>query len=125
MGNWTAETSLEPIEFDGDLITFTVGRLLVEDMAEVMQNYNPTTEKLTFTDPAEVCGLAAKIVPKYVKGIRGMKKPDGTEFTVAEFADIAGKQFYFTGLVGALFGGLVSASVVGQAVKNSEPPSAE
>lgn len=122
MGNWTAETNLDPIEFDGDSITFTVSRLLVEDMAEVMKNYDPKTEKLTFADPAAVCSLAAKIVPKYVKRVSGMKKPDGSEFTAAEFSTVVCKEFYFTGLLGALFGGLVSVSVVGQAAaKNSAP----
>ena len=124
MGNWTSDVKLAPIEFDGDAITFHVKRLLIEDMSDMMKNFNPETQKLSFGAPSEVCELAARIIPKYVTRMAGMNKGDGTAFTIEEFMAVS-NEFYFVPLIGQLFGELVSASVVGKSdEKNSVPPSA-
>lgn len=123
MGKWTEQVELPPIKFDGDDVVFSVSRLTVADMAEVMQYFDAATQKLSLKQE-ELCALAAKLVPKYVNNLVGMTKADGTAWTREEFIKVASQEFYFVSLVGELLGSLVSVSVVGSAEKNSEPPSA-
>lgn len=121
MGNWTEKVALEPILFDGDTINITVKRLLIADMGAFMAHYNEG--KLTFASHLEVARLAADIIPKYVLELSGMTHPDGTPFTISEFAEVA-KEFYFAELVGAVLTGLMNVSSVSKAdAKNSPPPS--
>lgn len=121
MGKWVAEVTLEPIEFDGDKITFTAKRLLAEDMGVVLQNYDSEKETLRFASHGDLAKVAADIFPKYVTAIDGMTKGDGTPFTVPEFI-AASKEFYFMPLVTGLFTRIMGISSVGKEAKNSEPP---
>ncbi len=121
MGKWTAEVTLEPVEFDGDTITFTAKRLLASDMGVVLQHYDSEKQTLRFANQSEMAKVAADIFPKYVTSISGMTKGDGTPFTVTEFIE-ASKEFYFMPLVTGLFSGIMAISSVGKEAKNSEPP---
>lgn len=124
MGNWSTNgVVLEPIEFDGDSITFTVKRLLVEDMLVLSKYFSKETGALSFGSPLEVCQTAQEIFPKYIQDVRGLLKADNVAMTPEEFLG-ASKDFYFVPLVGQLFTALITASTV-KAVeaKNSEPPS--
>ena len=124
MGNWSTNgVELEPIEFDGDSITFTVKRLLVEDMLVLSKYFNRETGALSFGSPLEVCQTAQEIFPKYIQKVGGMFKANGSAMTAEEFLT-ASKDFYFVPLVGQLFTALISASTVkATEAKNSEPPS--
>ena len=124
MGKWTASVTLDSIEFDGDKIVFTVGRLLTEDMTVMSKYFEPETGKLKFNSNTEICEIAADILPKRVVSMSGMTKADGTEFTLTEFI-AASKEFYFAPLLGELFGKLMGISVVGAQTKNSVPLSPE
>jgi hypothetical protein len=125
MGNWTNKTVvLEPIEFDGDKIVFTVKRLLVEDMQVLSRFYDNSSGNLQFSSPLDVCKTAQEVFPKYVQAINGMSKEDGSAMTVEEFME-ASKEFYFITLIGQLFAGLIAASTVKSKEKNSAPPSVE
>ena len=122
MGNWASKgVTLDPIDFDGDSITFVVKRLLVEDMQILLKFYKPESGTLAFDDPLEVCRTAQGIFPRYILSQIGMKKEDGTEFTLEEFNE-ATSEFYFVPLVGALFGALIGASTLKGQEKNSVPP---
>jgi hypothetical protein len=122
MGKWTNEVVLDPIEFDGDIITFTAKRLLAEDMALILQNYDKEKEVLRFANEAEMSKMTAAIFPKYVTKIEGMTKGGGEQFTVTEFVE-ASKEFYFVPLVGKLFSGIMKISTVGGLqAKNSTSP---
>ena len=126
MGKWTAEVILDPIEFDGDTIVFTVKRILAEDMGIVMKHYKAGpdgTAKLTFSDAAEMSVVVADVFPKYVTHISGMNKADGVPFTIDEFVQVA-KENYFVPLIGQIFSGLMAASTV-QDLKNSATPAPE
>jgi len=125
MGQWSNKpVVLKPIEFDGDSIVFSVGRLLVEDMMTLAKFHNASNGTLSFGSPLEVCAMAQAILPKYVKSISGLRKDDGGEMTVAEFIE-ASKEFYFVPLIGTLFAELITVSTVQAQAKNSAPPSAE
>lgn len=118
MGNWTSKgVVLPPIEFDGDSVTFTVKRLLVEDMLTLSKHFDKANGTLKFESPLEVCQTAQSIFPKYVTGIVGMTNGDGGNVTVEEFIE-ASKEFYFVPLIGELFGALINASTVKAQEKN-------
>lgn len=122
MGKWTATVELEPIEFDGDQIVFNVNRLLTKDMGEMAKHYNESEGKLQFTSNAEVCTLAANLLPQYVNSVSGMTDGGGAPIDKERFVQIS-QEFYFAPLVGQLFGKLMEISVVGAQAKNSAPPS--
>lgn len=123
MGNWCPTVKLEPIEFDGDVVSVEASRLLVEDMADLMKNVDPVSKKLRFDDPSQVCSMASRLLPKYVKSFSGYIKADGTAMTREEFV-AAASEFYFVPLVGRIFAALMAESTVGGAqAKNSVPPS--
>ena len=122
MGKWTNDVTLQPIAFDGDSITFTVKRLLTEDMGVLLQHYDAEKGVIRFESQDKLAAVAAEIFPKYITGISGMTKADGTAFTVDEFVAVA-KEFYFAPVIGQLFAQIMVASTVGAAEKNSEPPS--
>lgn len=115
---------LAPIEFDGDSITFTVKRLLVEDMLLLSKHFDKANGTMKFESPLEVCQTAQSIFPKYVTGIGGMTNCDGGNVTVEDFL-VAAKEFYFVPLIGELFGALITASTAKVQEKNSAPPSVE
>lgn len=121
MGKWSATVTLDSIVFDGDSITFTVNRMLTEDMTIMSKYFDPDTGKLKFNSNTEICEVAADLLPKRVVGMVGMTKADGSEFTLQEF-NTAAKEFYFAPLLGELFAKLMSISVVGVQAKNSVPP---
>jgi hypothetical protein len=108
---------LDPIEFDGDKVVFTVKRLLVEDMLVLSKHFDADKKKMVFASPMEVCKTASEVLPKYVLAIDGYSKAVGTALTVAEFLEAA-KEFYFVQLVGELFGHMVSISTAGVQAKN-------
>lgn len=121
MGNWSSKgVVLPPIEFDGDSITFTVKRLLVEDMMVLSKHFNQKNGALQFESPLEVCQTAQSIFPKYVQGINGMLDEDGKPVTVEGFVE-ATKEFYFVPLIGELFTSLLTVSTVKAQAKNSAP----
>lgn len=125
MGNWTNKTVvLEPLEFDGDKIVFTVKRLLVEDMQTLSKFFDGSSGSLKFNNPLDVCKTAQEIFPKYVTALNGLNKEDGSAVTVEEFME-ASKEFYFVPLVGQLFASLISVSTVKSIEKNSVPPTVE
>lgn len=120
MGKWTPTVKLGPIEFDGDMVTVDATRLLVEDMAELMKNVDPVSRKLRFDDPAQVCSMASRILPKYLKSFSGYAKADGSVMSLEEFITAA-SEFYFVPLVGRIFAELMAESTVSkQQSKNSE-----
>jgi hypothetical protein len=122
MSNWMPDVELDPIMFDGDVVNFKVKRLLVEDMNLVTQNYDRISGTLKFSGPEEMSALAARIVPKYVREVRGLKKADGTLFQLEEFKGVIA-EYYFAPLVGSLFAALMSASIVKEdEAKNSVAP---
>jgi hypothetical protein len=122
MSNWMPDVTLEPIDFDGDSVVLRVQRLKTDDMHVVLQNYDRATGKLSFGSPEEMSELAARLVPKYVLGMDGLKKQDGTPMTLPEFVAAAG-EYYFSTLVGALFVQLMGVSVVKvDDAKNSVAP---
>lgn len=124
MGNWTNKPiQLPEIQFDGDDITFTVKRLLVEDMLVLSKHFNAEKGVLSFGSPLEVCKTAQELFPKYVVGVAGLQTAEATPVSLAEFLE-AVKDFYFVPLVGELFTALIVASTVkADERKNSEPPS--
>lgn len=123
MGQWTPTITLGPIEFDGDKVVVTATRLLVEDMAELMKYVDPAAKRLRFDDPSQVCGMAGRILPKYLKSISGYSKADGSAMLLEEFI-AATAEFYFVPLVGGIFAELMAASTVKkEQVKNFAAPS--
>jgi len=120
MGSWSSKpVVLPPIAFDGDDITFSVKRLLVEDMMLLSNHFKDG--KMVFESPMQVCETAAKILPKYVTAIEGMSTADGA-MTLEQFTE-ATAEFYFVPLIGELFAKLITVSTVGGQAKNSVPPS--
>lgn len=125
MGSWTPTVKLGPFEFDGDQVTVVATRLLVEDMAELMKHVDPVSKKLRFDDPSQLCSMASRIIPKYLKAVEGCMKADGAAMSVDELA-VASGEFYFVPLIGRVFAELMAASTVkGTEAKNSEAPSAD
>ena len=101
----------------------TATRLLVEDMAELMNNVDPVTKKLRFENQSQVCSMASRLLPKYLKSISGYKKADGSAMSLEEFI-AATTEFYFVPLVGVIFAELMAASTVkATQEKNSAAPS--
>lgn len=123
MGKWTAEVTLDPIQFDGDTITITAKRLLAADISIIFEKYDAETGKLRFANNAELAKVTADIFPKYITSISGMTKGDGTPFTVAEFVE-ASKEAYFIPLIAELFSALMQISTVKAEEKNSDLPQA-
>lgn len=125
MGNWTSKSVvLEPIEFDGDSITFHVKRLLVEDMQVLAKYFDGSKGMMSFDNPLDVCKTAQEIFPKYVTGIKGLLDAEGHEVSVEQFLE-ASKEFYFVPLIGELFAKLIDVSTAKAQLKNSAPPSPE
>lgn len=117
MGHWTKHgVRLPAIEFDGDSIVFEVTRLRTEDMLELSKFYDKTKGAMVFGSPAEVCTVAAAILPKYIKSIDGMTA-DGAPVTVELFETMV-SEFYFVPLIGALLAHLITVSTVGAQEKN-------
>jgi len=127
MGKWTNEgIAVEPIEFDGDKVQFTLKRLRVEDMGLMAKNFDAVNKTMRFSDPLEMCQLSSKVLPKYIVSMSGYKKGDGSEMTLEEFLQEAITEFYFVPLVSKLFGSLVSISTIPKDTeKNLPPPSPE
>lgn len=118
MGKWAGGgVKLEPIEFDGDSITFTVNRLKVSDMAPLAKHFQADGAMLTFSSQLEVCSVAAETLPRYVLTVEGMTKADGSAMTKDEFC-AALPDFYFAELLGTLLTRLIEASTPGRAEKN-------
>lgn len=121
MGNWSEKgVVVAPIEFDGDTICFTIKRILVEDMMQLSKYI--VDNKLIFDNPLEACKLAQAVIPKYIISMTGLRKADGSEMTIAEFAG-ASAEVYFIALIGKLFSELIATGNVGGASKNLPPPS--
>ncbi|OGC95828.1 MAG: hypothetical protein A2W25_15240 [candidate division Zixibacteria bacterium RBG_16_53_22] len=118
MGNWTSNVILEPIEFDGDSIVFTCGRLTVEDMLALSKFFDQEKGVLRFDDQLQALNTAQGLIGKYVRRIDGMRMPDGASITVEQFSEVA-REFYFVPLLGELLANLVTISTVGKSEKNS------
>lgn len=121
MSKWLPDVTLAPIAFDGDSVVFRIKRLLVEDLNVLMSNYDRATGKLLYKSPEEVAEIAAKVVPKYVLAVDGLRKGDGAPFTLEEFLSVI-PEAYFMPLVGALLVGLMSESVVKNEKNSVAPP---
>jgi hypothetical protein len=114
MGTWTKDVELDVIEFDGDKIQVSVTRIRSEDMRAVLSNYD--ADGTATGDAAQkVVRIAQELTPKYITKISGMKKPDGTEWTLAELIEVAG-DYYFAPLIASIYAGLLEHSTV-QSVK--------
>lgn len=123
MGNWsTGSVKLNPIEFDGDTVIFHAKRLLMEDMLTLAKHFDAAAGVMRFADPAAVCKIAADILPKYMTDIEGMVDKDGMPVPLETLLAAAG-EFYFAPLLGRIFVELVTISMVGSQLKNSDPPS--
>lgn len=126
MGGFSKTVKLRPVHFDGDEVQITVERLKTEDMVDLSEvlNFDDGATKLTFKDSVQLCQVASKVVPKYVKAVAGLRFEDGTEMTLDEFHTLIPKEFYFMELVGDVLGQLVEVSTVqDHEEKNSESPS--
>ena len=118
MGKWLGGgVKLDPIDFDGDSIVFTVNRLKVGDMAPLAKHFAQDSGMLNFSSQLEVCTVAAELLPRYVVSIEGMTKGDGSAMALDEF-NTAVSDFYFAELLGKLLGKLIEVSAVGGQEKN-------
>lgn len=118
MGNYVPAVTLGPIDFDGDSITIEARRLTTEDMQALSPHIDREKGVIGFESVTALCSLAAAIFPKRLIALRGMKHPDGREFTLDEFLAVV-SEFYFSPLVGVVLAKLIDASTVRQvAAKN-------
>lgn len=123
MGNWTREVLLDPIEFDGDIISVTVKRLLASDMDIVLHNYDSSGSPIA--TPVSMTKLAAELVPKYLVKLEGMVQKDGLPFTLEDFKQVCG-DYYFAPLIGKIYGGILRhGSLSAEQLKNFMPPAQE
>lgn len=117
MGNWSPTVVIDPIEFDGDNIIFTLERMEVSDFLKLSKNMSFESGKelkLTFVESMDVCVSATELFPKYVKNISGMTSKDGLSVTLEKFTTELVNQTYFLNLIGQLLGELMTISVVNE-----------
>jgi len=123
MGSWSNKAvMLEPIEFDGDQIVFSVQRLRIDDMQTLMKHYDEKMGAISVADPLELCKLSNEILPKYITGMTGMVSADNTPVTLEEFKAVM-SEFYFAPMLAIVLARLIAISTVRGVEKNFAPPS--